>query len=86
MCIRDRGKTILVFAAAILAYTVPSMIGGNGYLSVYLCGIILGNSYLPHNLDMVLFFDGLTEMCRRDSLFYCLPEKKSAGSYHDPFG
>ena len=30
-----QGKTILVFAAAILAYTVPSMIGGNGYLSVY---------------------------------------------------
>ena len=29
-----QGKTILVFAAAILAYTVPSMIGGNGYLSV----------------------------------------------------
>ena len=55
-----QGKTILVFAAAILAYTVPSMIGGNGYLSVYLCGIILGNSYLPHKRDMVLFFDVLT--------------------------
>lgn len=36
------------------------MIGGNGYLSVYLCGIILGNSYLPHKRDMVLFFDVLT--------------------------
>ena len=39
-----QGKTILVFAAAILAYTIPDLIGGNGYLSVYLCGIILGNS------------------------------------------
>lgn len=37
-----------------------SMIGGNGYLSVYLCGILLGNSYLPHKRDMVLFFDVLT--------------------------
>lgn len=36
------------------------MIGGNGYLSVYLCGILLGNSYLPHKRDMVLFFDVLT--------------------------
>ena len=40
-----QGKTILVFAAAILAYTVPSM---------------MGNSYLPHKRDMVLFFDVLT--------------------------
>ena len=55
-----QGKTILVFATAILAYTIPSMIGGNGYLSVYLCGILLGNSYLPHKRDMVLFFDVLT--------------------------
>ena len=56
----SQGKTILVFAVAILAYTVPALIGGNGYLSVYLCGIILGNSYLPHKRDMVLFFDVLT--------------------------
>ena len=55
-----QGKTILVFAAAILAYTIPDLIGGNGYLSVYLCGIILGNSYLPHKRDMVRFFDVLT--------------------------
>ena len=51
-----QGKTILVFATAILAYTIPSMIGGNGYLSVYLCGILLGNSYLPHKRDSGVVF------------------------------
>ena len=42
------GKTIFVFAAAVLAYAVPVLLGGNGYLSVYLCGIIMGNSSMPH--------------------------------------
>lgn len=65
-----QGKTILVFATAILAYTIPSMIGGNGYLSVYLCGILLGNSYLPHKRDMVLFFDVLTGVAQM-MIFSC---------------
>ena len=38
------GKTIFVFAVAVLAYAVPVLLGGNGYLSVYLCGIIMDNS------------------------------------------
>lgn len=47
------GKTIFVFAAAVLAYAVPVLLGGNGYLSVYLCGIIMGNSSMPHKRNMV---------------------------------
>ncbi len=54
------GKTIFVFAAAVLAYAVPVLLGGNGYLSVYLCGIIMGNSSVPHKRNMVQFFDALT--------------------------
>ena len=49
-----QGKTILVFATAILAYTIPSMIGGNGYLSVYLCGILLGLLVTPSQLPQVI--------------------------------
>ncbi len=55
-----QGNTIFLFACAILAYAIPSVLGGNGYLSVYLCGIVLGNSYLPKKRDLVLFFDVLT--------------------------
>lgn len=54
------GKTIFVFAVAVLAYAVPVLLGGNGYLSVYLCGIIMGNSPMPHKRNMVQFFDVLT--------------------------
>ncbi len=55
-----QGKTIFLFAAAIIAYALPAVLGGNGYLSVYLCGILMGNSFVPDKRDMVKFFDALT--------------------------
>ncbi len=60
----SQGGTILVFAAAILSYALPTAIGGNGYLSVYLCGILMGNSYLPQKKNMVRFFDSITGMAQ----------------------
>lgn len=56
----DQGNTIFLLAVSALAYALPSALGGNGYLSVYLCGIVMGNSYLPHKRDLVLTFDVLT--------------------------
>ena len=52
--------TILVFAFVLLAYAVPSAVGGNGYLSAYLFGIILGNADLDNKKSLVHFFDGVT--------------------------
>lgn len=60
----EQGETILVFAVATLAYTLPGLLGGNGYLSVYLCGILMGNSYLPGKRDLVHFFDVVTGVCQ----------------------
>lgn len=51
---------ILVLAMAVLAYAVPSAIGGNGYLSVYIAGIVLGNSQINNKKSLVNFFDGVT--------------------------
>ena len=45
---------------ALLAYASASVIGGNGYLSVYIAGIILGNKPLHNKKSMVHFFDGIT--------------------------
>ncbi|SHK27109.1 potassium/proton antiporter [Anaerotignum lactatifermentans] len=56
----DQGNTIFLLAVSALTYALPSALGGNGYLSVYLCGIVMGNSYLPHKRDLVLTFDVLT--------------------------
>ena len=49
-----------VIGAAVLSYALPSLIGGNGYLSAYIAGIILGNSTIPHKKPLVHFFDGIT--------------------------
>jgi len=43
-----------------LAYAVPSAVGGNGYLSAYLFGIVLGNADLDNKKSLVHFFDGVT--------------------------
>lgn len=58
----EHGRTIFVFAAALIAYALPSVIGGNGYLSVYLCGIVMGNSRLPVKRYLVHFFDVVTDV------------------------
>lgn len=56
----DGLETIFIIAIAILSYALPSYIGGNGYLSVYLTGIIIGNSKIKNKIILVHFFDGIT--------------------------
>ena len=53
--------SIFVFGTAIVSYALPSLIGGNGYLSAYIAGLILGNSHAIENKKMLVgFFDGIT--------------------------
>lgn len=52
--------SLFILATAIAAYAVPSFIGGNGYLSAYLVGIILGNEEYKDKKTLVNFFDGVT--------------------------
>ncbi len=51
---------VFVMAIAILAYSLSSWIGGNGYLSVYLAGIIIGNSKIQNKKSLVKFLDGIS--------------------------
>ncbi len=54
------GESILMFGAALISYAGATLIGGNGYLSTYITGIILGNSDIPNKKTLVNFFDGIT--------------------------
>ena len=60
---------IFIFALALITYALPTLLGeitgvswlaGNGYLGVYICGIMLGNARIPQKKDCVRFFDALT--------------------------
>lgn len=59
-----QGRTVFVFAIVIAGYALASLIGGNGYLSVYLCGIFMGNGFIEDKKDMVRFFDIVTEIAQ----------------------
>ena len=64
-----QGETILLFATAIIAYAAPGLLGGNGFLSVYLAGIVLGASDIPAKQSMAHFFDILTEIAQMTVFF-----------------
>lgn len=49
-----------VIGVALLSYAGASALGGNGYLSAYICGIIIGNAKIPDKKSLVNFFDGIT--------------------------
>lgn len=52
--------SLFMIAIALLSYALPTVIGGNGYLSVYIVGIMIGNHDFPEKKEMVHFFDGFT--------------------------
>ena len=53
-------NSIFVFSIALISYSITTLIGGNGYLSTYITGIILGNKAIPNKKSLVHFFDGIT--------------------------
>lgn len=51
---------IFVTAIAVLSYGLSKLFGGNGYLSAYITGIIIGNSKIPHKKSIFEFFDSVS--------------------------
>ena len=56
-----------------------NLTGGNGYLSVYIAGIVLGNSNINNKKSLVSFFDGLTGLMQITIFFLlgllCFPSQ-----------
>ena len=51
---------IALTAVVLLSFSLSEAVGGNGYLSVYVAGLILGNSAIRHKKSLVQFFDGVS--------------------------
>ena len=53
---------ILLFTFCLFIYSVTYYIKGNGYLAVYISGLVIGNSRFVHKRSSLNFFDGLAWM------------------------
>lgn len=51
---------ILLLTLVFFTFTVTDLVRGNGYLAVYLAGIVVGNVRVVNRRDILRFFDGLT--------------------------
>lgn len=52
--------SIMMLSMVFFTFSVADMLGGNGYLAVYITGIIVGNNRIKNRRQVVAFFDGMT--------------------------
>ncbi len=50
---------VLTIAIVAFAYSFPSIIGGNGFMSVYVCGLTMSASNFVHKKMLTKFHDGI---------------------------
>ena len=56
----DALYSVLMLTIMFFMYGFTSFIGGNGYLAVYVGGLMIGNHRVVHRRSTMKFFDGLT--------------------------
>lgn len=49
---------VLTLGLAIFTYSFTQFLGGNGFLAIYLCALIIGNSRVVHRRSLMKFYDG----------------------------
>ncbi len=50
---------VLTLSLVVLTYAAAAVLGGNGFLAVYLAGLVLGDSDFIHKRSLMRFHDGL---------------------------
>ncbi len=53
-------NSIMLLSLVFFTFSFTDMLGGNGYLAVYLAGMIIGNHKIPNRKQIFSFFDSLT--------------------------
>lgn len=51
--------SVLLFAFVILLFSLTTVLGGSGFLAVYIAGLWVGNARLLHKSSMLKFHDGI---------------------------
>lgn len=52
--------SVLLLAVVYLIFSLTDLINGNGYLAVYIAGLVVGNHKIVFQKSLVTFFDGYT--------------------------
>lgn len=50
----------MLLTSAFFTISLTEMLKGNGYLAVYISGLIIGNKMIPQRKEIVTFLDGMT--------------------------
>lgn len=51
---------ILLLACVFFIFSITELVKGNGYLAVYIAGLVVGNQKMQHKRSVTTFFDGFT--------------------------
>lgn len=62
---------ILLLAFVFFTFSITDLLHGNGYLAVYLAGMMVGNNQIMHRKEIYTFMDGLTWLFQI-IMFLCL--------------
>ncbi len=52
--------SILLLAFVFITFSLAEMLHGNGYLAVYVAGLVVGNNKITHKRTLTIFFDSFT--------------------------
>lgn len=55
---------IIAFGLIFLVYSLTDVCHGNGFLAVYIAGIVMGNSRMGFKREITTFLDGITWLCQ----------------------
>ncbi|MBN9382096.1 MAG: potassium/proton antiporter [Chitinophagaceae bacterium] len=50
---------VLLMALAMFSYAATEFLGGNGFLAIYICAVVLGSSNFIHKRSLIQFYDGI---------------------------
>ncbi|MDR0364557.1 MAG: potassium/proton antiporter [Bacteroidales bacterium] len=60
----DAFYPIMLICISFITFSVTQYLQGNGYLAVYLCGLVIGNSKFVHKYSGKRFLDGVAWLCQ----------------------
>ena len=56
--------SVLLLAISLFIFSATDALKGNGYLAVYIAGLVIGNNKVAYKKSVTVFFDGVAWLCQ----------------------